>query len=935
MKKEQVAVNTGKKKKTDKAMSLFGRSERQTLFISRGILARRFKRGIDTVVSTLSKMVAKDRVTALINRSGETAYACRIPTVLSYTSWELIEHIADKYFNSVGRWLSDRLAKKQPTKLKIEDLTAFEKELELPAQFIFYFVKCFVDCGLIVVDRSYMLSLAQKDSDLSAAKLKNVVVARKLATHADQEDPSFLKDDLFSILGKLHSEHNAKTQLTVIPIKVHDVFSVCHICEIRIGHQDTDFRELESTVVRLESMTRAERPDLLVVSGLIQGSFQHTQKSRRSTLVKGLKSSGQQLALAKLLMRRLSSLGITVILNKGDDDKIWCENTVVFMMKAIDEHHTPDKKKKSAHFMQIDRMKGTQMWDMVYDFAWRIALEYQIRVGRRFYSADEVFRMTNGGIKMEESILLLLAYKGLTSGESLPSDYGKVLDVDKIPLPGKSFDDFAVVDDCCFDVIIKDRAHQFSRRISIMNKHFFRLTANSMIGDPTSAMRSIAAQLNSMGVEKPDVMFIEHELQPFVFATRHTLVASMPGMQLSNIGRRSQYSNIQSDPSHRVMTTRREVAASGTMPLSFYADGSFEVSMVNRHYMGLAGVSKERIAIPLCFDWQTGSVTANSDLQAIFFDYCMHHILPNYPMYLFYGGDIVQGFNYSHHAFENQRMGLVSVDSQKDFLRSLILCTLTEVPKKDLVDNLKHVGIVPGNHEWNSGSKWPGVIHCEMIKSAFELAFMNAGVFIPVLGGDPNDSRIKVYDSAQDSVGNHYKVWAGHQQVGGYGFRFQHMLVERGTKGQGGPPVYALKSQLTGNSESMTGVDILVSGHWHSPQVLKVGNVTAVITGSLAGISGYEYLKALHATIGCSVIFVGGGLPPTIRFLNAESLAKYEPQGFYSRKNLASLGCKDDQGFDRLKHGFSRFAGQPQSAIQKFLWKVIDGLNWDPGSKLS
>ncbi len=937
-----------KVKKTEKTMNLFGRATWQWLFFGLGQLAQFLKKSKDGALSTAAKLVANDKIVGVRNRAGELVYACRITRVLKYTSWELIEQLADDKFNLVGKWLEQKFSNKEKLELDVKKLEAFEKELEMPAQFIVYFIQCFIDCGLVKVDQNQILSLVSKGTNLSASSLRKVAVARSLRATAHKLDEVYTETDALKILKNLHTKHEEETKMVTVPIEVDDSFRIHHICEIRIGHQDTDFEELEATVVGLEATSPANRPQVIVISGLIQGTFQHIQKARRNTLVGGLKSDGQQLALAKTLMKRISALGVKVVLNMSDDDKLWCENTTVFMIKALEAQDkasdksernevVSDSKKKSAHFMQVDRMKGTKIWDTIYNFVWRVALEYQIRIGRRLYSADEISGLTKGEVHMEESILLMDAYHRLIGGEALTADHA-VLEVDKIPLPGKVFDDFMVVDDCKFEVLIKDKASGTERRLSIMEKHFFRLTANSMVGDPTSAVRAITAQLNSMKAEKPDVVFIEHEQQAFVFATDHTLVASLPGMQKMNIGRRSQFANVQSDPSHRVMTTRKDVFGGGTMPITFYPDGSFEVFMVDRRLMDKASISDERIKIPFMVDWQNGSVTANADLQAIFMDYTMHHLLPNHPTWIFYGGDHVQGFNYPTHCFESQRVGLVSVDSQKEFVNTLIKCALVGASKGDIKQNLKHVGIVPGNHEWNSGHKNLGIIHCEYVKHAWELALVHCGIYTSVvplgLGAVHQPIKIEVYDSARDNAGNHYKVWAGQEDIGGYGFRFQHLVVERGTKGQGGPPIYALKSQLVGNSESFKGVDLLATGHWHSPQVLKMGNVTGMVSGSLAGTSGYEYLKALHATTGCSVLSVGGGLPPSILFLNTEALSRYEPQGFYSKKSLASIGFRNDNGFDRLKHGFARFNGQPQSAIQKFLWSVIDGLNWDKGTVL-
>ena len=213
-----------------------------------------------------------------------------------------------------------------------------------------------------------------------------------------------------------------------------------------------------------------------------------------------------------------------------------------------------------------------------------------------------------------------------------------------------------------------------------------------------------------------------------------------------------------------------------------------------------------------------------------------------------------------------------------------------------------------------------------MIESAFRESFIYNGIYVPTRFEDCVP-EIKIYDSASDSMGHTFKVPAGQQEIGGYGFRFQHLLVERGTKGAVGTPVTALKSQLVGNSESFKGVDFVASGHWHSPQMLEIANTIGFISGSLASTSGYEYLRALHATIGACVLFVGGGLPPSIKFLKAGALLEYEPKGFYSKKNLEKNGFKDDHNFNPFKHAFNGYYRQPQSGLQKYLWDVIDRIN--------
>jgi hypothetical protein len=931
MKKVKAEKSKFKDQKLAKrVMKLFGRGKDKKLFLGLGDMAKAVGREKEPTLPIANYLNSEGKVWILTNYSGEFTHVCGIPKILKYKSWELIQNLNDKYFNQVGDWLKKNLAAKKTITLRPEDLVKYQDELHLPDRFIAYLFNCFVDYRLIS-ERGQVLSLAAKNAELTASKLRSIAIGKEIAEIADKKEPAIGDADVFTTLKKLYDKHNRETRIKTIPIEVEDFFRIQHLCEIKLGHQDLACVELEMAVIALETMDKARRPHILVVSGLIQGSFQNWQKRRRLTLVNGLKSDGAQLAIAKKLMARLTAIGIKVIVNLGEDDKILCENTAYLMLEAMKNDNAPDSKKRSLSYIDMDRLKGSKMYDVVYDFIWYVAIEYMLRIGRRLRSADEVEKISNGAVRMEESIMLFKACQTLAKGELLSSDHASILEVNKIPLPGKVFNDFTVVDDCLFDVLIKNRATGKEKRLSIMEKHFFRLTASGMVSDPTKAIRNILAQLNSMGDEKPDVVFLEHEQQPFLFYTGKSLIASTPGMQNSNIYHNGLHSSVQLDPLHRILTTRKEVVGAGTMPITIFQDGSIEALMSFRHYLEKASISDRRIAIVFFADWHTGSDAAKSDLLVKFMDYCLHGLLPNYPTWLLYGGDMIQGNNYPTHVFENARMGLLSPDLQKKFNKNIICLSLSGAAKKDLIENLKGVRIVPGNHEWNSGYKWPGVIHCDLMEAAFELGLTKAGVYDPADLDRKTGPIVKVCDSMHDLEGNHFKVFAGHEDIGGYGIDFQHLLVEKGG-GQGGLPIFALKSILNGISGSKKNTDFLATGNWHNPELWKLGNVTATISGSGTGGTGFEHFRALCSTFGATIFLVGGGLAPAVRSLNEESLINWPMRGFFSEAHLNEFGFKTDASFDRHKHGFARFEGQPQSALQKILWSMIDKLNWDPGS---
>ena len=91
-----------KLKKTERSMRMFGRDKKQKLFISLGDMARMCKQTKEATLSTASKLIAENKVIALSDYTGELVYMCRIPEILHYTSWELIQHLSDKYFSLIG-----------------------------------------------------------------------------------------------------------------------------------------------------------------------------------------------------------------------------------------------------------------------------------------------------------------------------------------------------------------------------------------------------------------------------------------------------------------------------------------------------------------------------------------------------------------------------------------------------------------------------------------------------------------------------------------------------------------------------------------------------------------------------------------------------------------------------------------------------------------
>jgi hypothetical protein len=164
----------------------------------------------------------------------------------------------------------------------------------------------------------------------------------------------------------------------------------------------------------------------------------------------------------------------------------------------------------------------------------------------------------------------------------------------------------------------------------------------------------------------------------------------------------------------------------------------------------------------------------------------------------------------------------------------------------------------------------------------------------------------------------------------------QHMILERGGKGGGTkPPVFQAQTLYEGQGDLVKNIDVSVFGHWHHPQYGLFGNKLAVVSPALAGLSGYEWMRGYRAVLGGSLIHLGGGLPPQVEFLSADTLNRHEIQnGYFSPKSLKKEGFKDDKHFDVVSHGFAD-RRSPKSALQKALWNIGSEILYSAHSEIS
>lgn len=694
---------------------------------------------------------------------------------------------------------------------------------------------------------------------------------------------------------------------------------VMHLTELLYGHKDADLDFTERALTHLESLPPRERPDVVIVSGLLFGNYQNREKNNRR--VKTM-SVHKQFGKAKEFIERLQKMGMTVVYNKSDNDQKIIEDYTYDAVRILEGIARENGDDWPTSYAAFDRAQQSHLWQRNFEFQWDVVFEYMLRCGRRLSTAEEVQRDTEENI--EEYLLLLDAHGRLERGEALTDLQNQVLEVDNIPYSGRAQDKLIVTDDYNLELATKGKSTNLSGR------HEFRQTPTSMVQDPTKSARSILSQMEASNKKVPDAFVIENHQHSVGLMHGNTLITSTPGMTTYNFDS-SSFARVQIDKAERISKSRGELNIAGVQQLEFHDDGRISVHLMNDTLMNLAAKTSEPHAAIFFSDWQTGSVTARPDLAVKAMDYVLHSVLMKQKGMMFMNGDIIQGRNYPEMPNENTNMGLVTIDSQQEFVYTMLRDILEKMPS-DAKNNLQAVHITPGNHEWNSGHDRHGSTH---------------SMFLKILFNEASDKTFKTTLHSYDTVRagtSHFKSYTAIAELAAHKVLAQHIMMEKGGKGSGELPINQFATLLRSSTGPlMKELNLMNAGHYHHPSYMMASNKIGVINGSLAGLSGYEWWRGYNPIIGTTIVHLGGNKPPVIEFLTPEFLYNYKCKGAYSDNNLERQGFTTDRNFDPNKHGFGKIlvtTGQqsekmPQNAIQKRLWDIVEDILWGSNENLA
>ena len=929
---------------SEKILALFGRSKGEAPFHTQKSLAKALRMDEGRIKHILGRMNQERQIGFMMGAGGQEVYMCRDKEKFKYMSDELIAELDPAYFDQVGAFL--RKALDEGEVVDREYLEENEHELKLPSDVAAYLLDCYVDKTEIVKkskEKGYHLTEEGRGVMPNSGLFERANLAQKFYLPKGgpyAEEGRSMRD--------VYRERRQIKEISV-DLKEKESGKTVWITEVQFGHRDCDEKELARDKEWLENLPPEERPDTIILSGLVFGRYRNFKKNNRyvmdSDIDEQLRKTGELLQWCVGLREKWGK-NVKIILNKSDNDKDLAKDytydAVCKVLRPILRSQSRGGKStaeavpevssyRGATYYEFDHAQHTKAWEWHECWQYDVVVEYMYRCHRPLYTAAEV-RAKHGEDKfMEEYLLLLYAYKKLKDGESLEqlADGGdklaklalEVLTVENIPVPGKEFADFTMTSDVNLTVKTKGRTWKDEER------HYFRQSPTSKVKYPLDAAADEIRNRLSQGLEVPAVRTIQGEkFWAGVHLHEQTFLMSTPGMHRYNPNV-DAYGRTESDEGERISKTRRDLLIPGMTALEHTDDGRFLIDIFDEKMLKIAEKSDEQMVAIFLSDFQVGSVTARPDMLVKVLDYIFHHILPKKKVVLYINGDVIQGYNYPKFPIENAGIGLMGSEAQTEFVSRIFHNILSRVPSKYKA-NLELVAITPGNHEWNTARSGDhGTSHLQALREIFR-------------GYSENKWTTKLFDNQGKVKGKRGHWWIGPTaitDVQHYHLLVQHYLLEHGSsKGGGGFSLLAGRQLLAGMGDQFRDVHITNSGHLHYSSFFVHNGKILTQNGSLAGTSSFEQWRGHDAVRGSTMMHLGGKRPPKIEIITPEFLNKYVTQGAYSDAELLKEGFRTDRGFDPQTDGFSRFRRRKQlqkmSAIQKKLWDEVEDINYgDPG----
>ncbi len=677
------------------------------------------------------------------------------------------------------------------------------------------------------------------------------------------------------------------------------------INELRIGHQDAKhgLELVRDTVALLDTLTEEERPNVILVTNLIQGDFKHLQSGRRAALAEGINTNDQQFRVAKLLLDELRATGIPVVLSLGRDDHRIAKDYTVDVMNELRGIAKNGGKENFIPYYQLNKIEEDAQFQQHRKFQLEYAMPLCYLLGRSLRTAAEVEADTNGELTTSEYLAL---YAHVKHGEPLPPELG--IDPELLVGLGEWREGVCVVDDVDLVVSTEESETEIWYRHSVSG-----FTPETLLQNHMDSVLGALGAMGTNGVQLPNAIMTGGS-QEAVYATRSGAGAiSLPGLTDPSqaMGRKGQHTAVQGDPTRRMNLLRKRPSSPAISMYEQWDTGEIALSYINKDLMERADSLPRMAVIELC-DFQIGSPTARPDYQIKYLSYILE-LAKHMPIAIQFAGDIIHGNIYPGFADESQAIGLIKIQSQKQMVTSMLRGAFWNVPDS-LLNSVVDVLVQQGNHDEIQKKRTPNNndTNIDYIVKDFE------GILDKDKPGEL--SRVRHNAIFRTGTGVPVPTWMGRSEYGAYDILTAHYHVNRGMKGNsGGLPVYHPYARAVGLGHEERG-NILMGAHWHNPQSAILGNKLVVVGGAMAEQSQFEDMLGYSAALAGTVVFLGGSKPPKVVSVTPEALDHHGVRnGWFTPENLADHGFHDDAGFDPRKHGPYSPDYLPKSGLQKAL----------------
>ena len=718
--------------------------------------------------------------------------------------------------------------------------------------------------------------------------------------------------------------HDASQEVDTVAIETdRPAVNVLYMSELLVGHKDAAIDFYKDTVEQVHDLPETMRPDVIVLSGMLQGNFQSLEKHKRPTLDPALTSMDAQFRTAKELIDLARDTGMPVIYNLSDDDRRIARDAAIEAFRLTQRLAREGQKAARAAakaegseptYYEIDQIERNRAFDVHLQFQVDTVFPYCLRSGRRLRSAEEMSEHSGGEVAEEEYLMLLDTCRRLANGQQPNPRYAKYLEMDNL---GNSDDGLIITDEVDLHITTAGRTY------TDWVRHNLNYSAQPMPKNHMTRPVDTIKQLAAQGEDTPDMLVTQNNMEAVGVGVNQigseAWVVSTGGLlRAANMLRaRGLVANAPGDKSRRSVVLNGRIRTPSATSHERTDDGRHIITFFNEKLNEKSHSISERMSIAELCDLQTGSITARPDLLAKYLDFIRTRVLGERALALFLGGDMIHGRNYPDFPRESQLTGLMSMDSQVGFNKALFRGAFKDITSEEL-KGLEKVLVQIGNHEWNSGTlKWHGYSFADYMKEIFERMYVRAGY-----SDEEIAERVKFQDAVVTQKGEYAKSYTGVEHFGDMGILIQHYLLERGGKGSGGGlPVHQAHDYATGAGDLVKNIDVLMAGHWHHPQYALHGDKLGLVGGSMAGLSGYELNRGYRPGIAGTVLHLGGGLPLQVEFVGEEALHNHQiTTGEFSVQSLKAAKFRDDRNFDPLRHGFMLPDTFPKSALQKAIW---------------